>query len=190
MYQGRPASARRKHLEPGEPVHRLDRRRSERQGPRRGARGRAAAARGRVRVRRRLHVGPEARHPHVLDRARRARSALDSGEQALAPERAPLRRAAGPEQSGNRRQARRGADRRSGGAATTSRRRRSTPTTRGIRRTIRATPDLSPASCRRPSRSRTRSRASCLLDGDDRAGDSRGRARARSPRTATACARS
>ena len=45
----------------------------------------------------------------------------------LAAERAPLRRAAGPEQGGDRGEARRGAGRRSGAAATTSRRRRSTP---------------------------------------------------------------
>ena len=60
-------------------------------------------------------------------------------DEELAAERAALRRAAGTEQGGNRRASTARRRRRSGGAATTSRRRRSTPTTRGIRRTIRAT---------------------------------------------------
>ena len=40
MHTTRPASSRRIDLEQGEPLHRLDRRRSQRQGPRRSARGR------------------------------------------------------------------------------------------------------------------------------------------------------
>ena len=62
------APPRRKRLEPGEPVHRLDRRRSEREGTRGSARRRPAHGGREVRVRRRAHVGPEARDPHALDR--------------------------------------------------------------------------------------------------------------------------
>ena len=53
---------------------------------------------GGIHVRRRLHLGAQARHQDAVGRARRAGSALDSGDQELAPQRAPLRRAAGPEQ--------------------------------------------------------------------------------------------
>ena len=192
MYQRRSAPSRRKHLEPGEPVHRLDRRRSERQGPRGGAARRAGccATEG---------YAFDIAYTSVLKRAiRTCWIALDEldllwipVEQALAPERAPLRRAAGPEQGGDRGQARRGADqdlaaqlRHSAAAA----RRR---TTRGIRRTIRAT-----RASRRPRLPATESLKDTVArflpywNGDDRAGDSRRPARARSPRTATACARS
>ena len=103
------ASPRREHVEQGEPVHRMDRRRSERQGPRGGARGRPADGRREIRVRRRVHVGAEARDPHAVDRARRDGHDVDSGLQVVAAERAPLRRAAGAEQGRDRREARRGA---------------------------------------------------------------------------------
>ena len=65
---------------------------------------------GRLRVRRRLHVGAQARDQDAGHRARHARPALDSGHQELEAERAELRRAAGAEQGGDRREARRGAD--------------------------------------------------------------------------------
>ena len=73
------ASSRREHVEQGEPLHGLDRRRSQRQGPGRGTRGRPSDERREVRVRRRLHVGAEARHSDVVDCARRARHDVDSG---------------------------------------------------------------------------------------------------------------
>ena len=47
--------------------------------PRGSARGRPAAEGRRLRVRRRLHVGAEARDPHAVDRARRAGSDVDPG---------------------------------------------------------------------------------------------------------------
>ena len=73
------ASPRREHVEQGEPVHGVDRRRSQRQGPRGGTRGRPSDERREIRVRRRLHVGAQARHPHAVDRARRAGHDVDSG---------------------------------------------------------------------------------------------------------------
>ena len=60
-------------------------------------------------------------------------------EQGLAPERAPLRRAAGPEQGRDGGEVRRAAGAASGGAATTCRRRRSMPATRATRRATAAT---------------------------------------------------
>ena len=50
------------------------------QGRRRGARRRAAAARGRLRLRRGLHLGAEARHPYAVVRAGRDGPAVDSGQ--------------------------------------------------------------------------------------------------------------
>ena len=123
----RPAPTRRKHLEQGKPVHRLDRRRPVR--PRRATKraqpGGCCKEGG---------YAFDLAYTSVLkraiqtlsDRARRARSAVDPGRQALAAERAPLRRAAGAEQGRDRGEARRGAGARSGAAATTSRRRRCT----------------------------------------------------------------
>ncbi len=96
-------------------------------------------ARREVRVRRRLHLGAQARHPHALDRARRDGPDVDSRAAFVAPERAALRCAAGAEQGGNRRRARRRAGQdlapqlRHPAAAADAR------TTRAIRRTIGAT---------------------------------------------------
>ena len=104
--------------------------------------------RGRLRVRRRLHVGAQARDPDAVDRARRARSAVDSGRRRLAAERAPLRRAAGTEQGGDRGEARRGAGQdlapQLRHPAAAARRR----TIRAIRRAIRATRPRSADDCR------------------------------------------
>src|SRR5262249_44266086 len=62
-----------------------------------------------LRVRSRLYLGAAARDQDARHRARRHGPAVDPRHEALAAERAPLRRAAGPEQGGNRREARRGA---------------------------------------------------------------------------------
>src|SRR5207249_1966833 len=107
LNQTGPAAPRRKHLEQGKPVHRLDRCGSV--GPRpRGSRGsRTAPQRRRLHVRSGVHIGAEARDSHALDRHGRAGSAVDSRDERLAAERTPLRRAAGIEQGGNRGQARR-----------------------------------------------------------------------------------
>ena len=77
-------------------------------GRERGAQRGAAAEKGRLRVRLRLHLGAEARDLDERARARRARSAVAARRARLALERAPLRRAAGAQQGGNRREARRG----------------------------------------------------------------------------------
>ena len=127
MSVARPAAPRRKHLEQREPLHRLDGRRPVGEGSRRGARSRTPLARRRIRVRRRVHVGAEARDPDAVDCARRAGLDVDSGREELAPQRAPLRRAAGLEQGRDRRRSTARRRSRSGAAATTFRRRRSMP---------------------------------------------------------------
>ena len=73
-------------------------------------------------------------------------------EAQLAPERTPLRRAAGTQQGADRRAARRGAGEDSGAAATISRRRRSSWMIRGIRASIRATRRSIRTPCRPPNR--------------------------------------
>ena len=77
--------------------------------------GRAEAARAgrelqreRTRAADRLHLGAEARHPHALADSRHHRPHVAAGGAQLAAQRAPLRRAAGPEQGADRREARRG----------------------------------------------------------------------------------
>ena len=74
------APSRRKHLEPGKPLHRLDRRRPVRARPRGSAEAGRLLQGRRLHLRRRVHVRPEARDPTLVDRARRARSAVDSGD--------------------------------------------------------------------------------------------------------------
>ncbi len=54
-----------------------------------------------------LHLGAQARDPHAVDHARRDGPDVAAGQERLAPERAPLRRAAGPGQGRDRRQVRR-----------------------------------------------------------------------------------
>src|SRR5581483_2914835 len=105
----RAPAPRRIGLEPREPLHRLDRRRSVAGGAAGGARRRAAAPIGRPSLRSRLHLGAQARDPHAVDRARGARPHVDPGREELAAERAPLRRAAGAEQGGDGGEIRRGA---------------------------------------------------------------------------------
>src|SRR5215813_11349369 len=83
------------HLEQGEPLHRLDGRRSVRARDGRGPPRRKAAARGRVSLRSRLHLRAQARDPNALDRARSPRRDVDSRAQLLASQRAALRRSAG-----------------------------------------------------------------------------------------------
>src|SRR4029453_4195020 len=72
-------SPRRKHVEQGKPVHRVDRCRSLRARPRGSPRSRPSAEGGRVRIRPRLHVGAETGDPHVVDRPRGARSGVAGG---------------------------------------------------------------------------------------------------------------
>ena len=67
----------------------------------------AAAARGRLRVRRGVHLGAEACHSDLVAGAGRARSAVDPGRAFVAAERAALRRAAGAGQGRDRGQVRR-----------------------------------------------------------------------------------
>src|ERR1039458_1698500 len=62
-----------------------------------------------IHVRRGLHFGAEARHPHAVDCARRVGPDVDSRPPLLAAQRAALWRAAGFEQSRNGGQVRRGA---------------------------------------------------------------------------------
>src|SRR5579864_280208 len=106
--QACPAAARRIDLEQGKPVYRLDRR-----GPL-PARHRGGAARGRtaeaggVRLRSGAYLGAETGHQDAVARARRHGPDVDTGARLLAAERAPLRRAAGPEQGGNGGEIRRG----------------------------------------------------------------------------------
>ena len=143
--QARPDPPRRIHLEPREPLHRLDRRRADRHRRRAGARGRAAAEGSRLRVRRRytsvlkraiwtLWHALDADGPH-----------LAAGGQRLAPERAPLRRAAGPEQGRDGAGSTATSRCWSGAAATTRRRRRSSPTIRAASAATRATRGSTPA---------------------------------------------
>ena len=73
MPHPRPPPPRREHLEQGEPLHRLDRRRPLGDRRRRGPRGRPPPARGGLRLRRRLHLRPQAGDPDAVDRARRDR---------------------------------------------------------------------------------------------------------------------
>jgi hypothetical protein len=105
--QARPGSSRRIDLEPGKPVHRLDRRRPHRQGRGAGPCRRPAAEGRGLRVRPLLHLGAEAGDLDPLVRARRDGSHLAAGDERLAPERAPLRRAAGPGQGRDDAQVRR-----------------------------------------------------------------------------------
>ena len=74
-----------------------------------------------------LHLAAQARHPDAVDRASTSMDLdVGAGAQELAPQRAPLRRAPGPQQGGDRRQVRRRSRCWSGAAATPIRRRRST----------------------------------------------------------------
>ena len=126
-----------------------------------GCRSGATAARGVAGVRRRVHVGPQARDSHLLDHARRARLALDSRDSKLAAQREALRRAAGAQQGGDGRKTRRGADedlaaqlRRAATAARGGR-----PSTSGVG--THATRRCRRPTCPRPNRSKIRWRASC-----------------------------
>ena len=146
------------HLEPRKPLHRLDRRRPLAEGRRRGARRRTPAQDRGLRLRPRLHLGAQARHPHALARARRARPDVAAGGEALAPERAPLRRAAGPEQGRDGGEVRRGA----GARLAPQLRHPAAPAVATTMRATKARTRATPASrCRAPSASRTRWRACC-----------------------------
>ena len=77
--QARADPPRRIDLEPGEPLHRLDRRRPHRHRRRAGQRGRPPAEGGRLRLRPRLHLGAQARHLDPVARARRDGPHLAAG---------------------------------------------------------------------------------------------------------------
>src|ERR1035438_5530659 len=67
--QTRIGPPRRKHVEPGKPLHRLDRRRPFREGPP-GGDGRRPGAQGwRLHVRRGVYFGAQASHPYAVDGA-------------------------------------------------------------------------------------------------------------------------
>ena len=90
-------------MEPGKPLHRLDRRRPDRHRPRTGPQGRRTAQERRLYLRPGLFLAAQARHPHPVDRPGRDGRHVHPGRRDLAPERAPLRRPAGPEQGRDRR---------------------------------------------------------------------------------------
>ena len=92
-----------------EPVHRLGRRRPDREGRGRGAPRRRAARRARPAARRRAHVAAAAGDPHRRAGAGRRRPDVDPGAPLVAAERAPLRRAAGQGQGADAGRVRRGA---------------------------------------------------------------------------------
>jgi len=98
---------RRKHLEPGEPVHGVDGRGTHREGHRGSPPGRENSRERGVRLRRRLHVRAQARHQDPLDRPGGDGPHVDPRPQQLAAQRAPLRGAAGTQQEGDGRQTRR-----------------------------------------------------------------------------------
>src|SRR6266498_1152060 len=99
--KARVVAARREHLEQRESIHRLERRRSERQGTRGGEGSRPSHGRREVRVRRRAYVSTQAGHSNTLDRARRVGHDVDSGPSIVAPQRATLWSARRSEQGGN-----------------------------------------------------------------------------------------
>src|SRR6185369_2554795 len=88
--QARAFAARRIRLEPRKPLYRLDRCRSIAAGRRGSARRGPAPESRRLRLRFRLDLGAQARHPHAESRAGGTRPAVDPGGEGLAPERAPL----------------------------------------------------------------------------------------------------
>ncbi len=119
----RAGAARRKRVEPPQPVHRLAQSRPVREGPDRGARRRSPAQGGRPQIRHRLHQPPEAGAAHARHHPVRARpvqhrdplqrGARTSATTATCAASTRTRRASGGARSRSR----------SGGAATTSRRR-------------------------------------------------------------------
>mmetsp|Transcript_6575 Transcript_6575/g.27122 ORF Transcript_6575/g.27122 Transcript_6575/m.27122 type:complete len:372 (+) Transcript_6575:3479-4594(+) len=96
--QARPDPPRRIDLEPGKPLHRLDRRRPDAHRRRAGQASRPAAEGSRLRLRHRLHLGAQARGLDAVALPGPDGPHLAAGAPRLAPERTPLRRAAGPEQ--------------------------------------------------------------------------------------------
>ena len=96
-------------MEPEEPLHRMGRRAPQRAGRRRSEACRRAARLLGPPPRRAAHLGAEARHPDREHRARGRRPRLDRRATLLAPQRAPLRRAAGQGQGPDPRGVRPGA---------------------------------------------------------------------------------
>src|SRR6476469_5627131 len=68
--KNRPSSPRREHVEPGKPLHGMDRRRPHAQGHRGGACRGAVAQVGRIRLRRDVHLRAAACDPHAQPGAR------------------------------------------------------------------------------------------------------------------------
>src|ERR1035438_3470249 len=97
----RSPAPRRIDLEPGEPLHWLDRCRPDGEGLGRSRSSGPVAEAGRLRVRRGVHVCASAGHQDTLDGARRDGLHVDPDPPYVTPERAPLRRAAGPHQGGD-----------------------------------------------------------------------------------------
>src|SRR5665647_685540 len=91
-------AAWREPLERGRPVHGPDRRGPLSPRNRGGASGSVPADEGRLHVRPRLHLGPQAGHPDPLDRPGRDGPDVDPGAPVLAAQRTALRGAPGNEQ--------------------------------------------------------------------------------------------
>ncbi len=150
------AAPRRERVEPGKPLHRLEGRRPHREGHRGGARRRAPAEGRGIRLRHRVHLGAEARHPHAQLRAGGDGPPLDPGREGLAAEPSAIaeRCRASTRPRPRRNMARSRCS--SGGAATTCRRRRLPRATSATPRGTRAT-----GRCRA---TRCRARTECLKD--------------------------
>src|SRR3954451_9984511 len=82
--QARPDPPRRIDLEPGKPLHGMDRRGPHAAGPGAGSVGRPAAEGGGLRLRPVLHERAQARHPHAVARSRRDGPHLAAGGALLA----------------------------------------------------------------------------------------------------------
>ena len=116
---------------------------------------------GRLRLRRRAHVAPQAGDPDALDHPRGHGPPVDPGEEDVASQRAPLRGPPGPQQGGDREEVRRRAGEDLAPRLRDAAARRSRRTTSGTPGATRATPASRRTSCPSPSRSRTRWPASC-----------------------------
>ena len=157
------APSRRERVESAEPVHGMDRCRSDRAGSGRGPRGRGTARPGGILFRQGLYFLSEAGRQDAGLRARPHESGLDSGREDLAAERKALRHAAGTRQERDRRAVRRGAGARL--APQLRRGSRSDPRGRSAQSALRGPlpRGARPRVCREPSRSRIRSSGRCPI---------------------------
>ncbi len=106
--QTRAPAPRPERMERTQPIHRVDRRGSHRQGKGGGPGRREDPEGGGFRLRRLLHLLPQARHTHAEPRAGVDGQGVASGDQDLEAQRAPLRSAAGAQQVRDGREVRRG----------------------------------------------------------------------------------